>query len=213
MTALEALAVARAEGVAVRLADDGAHIRYRSRGKAPSHVLEALRAAKPEIVALLRYRLLYAHREREHVRSFRAQMVIGGCRGLIPRVERLKKLGYAFAPTRRGLRGFGWPRKPSSTWRQNGSTRIGLGRRRLRIARTAASPSSTEAIRCYRSACATMCGSTGVVGNPGASGTGELPWRPCGVVGCFTSPAARLECRLPPDREPASGHFVLDRGG
>jgi hypothetical protein len=31
---LEALALARAEGVAVSLADDGAHICYRSRGKA-----------------------------------------------------------------------------------------------------------------------------------------------------------------------------------
>jgi hypothetical protein len=78
MTALEALALARAEGIAVSLADDGAHIRYRSRGKAPAHVLEALRAAKPEIVALLRWRILYAHREGEHVRRFRAQIVSGG---------------------------------------------------------------------------------------------------------------------------------------
>jgi hypothetical protein len=50
--------------------DDGAHIRFRSRGKTPAHVLEALRAAKLEIVALLRWRFLYAKREREHIRSF-----------------------------------------------------------------------------------------------------------------------------------------------
>ena len=43
-------------------------------------------AAKPEIVALLRWRVLYTHRERGHVRSFRAQMVSGG-RGLIPRAS------------------------------------------------------------------------------------------------------------------------------
>jgi hypothetical protein len=58
VTALEALAVARAKGVSVSLADDGAHIRYRSRGKAPEHVLKALRAAKPEIVAPLGWRVL-----------------------------------------------------------------------------------------------------------------------------------------------------------
>jgi hypothetical protein len=43
MTAVEALTLARAEGVAVSL-PDGAQILYRSRGKAPSHLLEALRA-------------------------------------------------------------------------------------------------------------------------------------------------------------------------
>jgi hypothetical protein len=57
MTALEALALARAEWVAISLAEDGAHILNRSRGKAPAHALDALRAAKPEIVALLRWRV------------------------------------------------------------------------------------------------------------------------------------------------------------
>jgi hypothetical protein len=71
LTALEALAPARAESVSVRSADDGAHIRYRSRGEASVHVLEALRAAKPEIVALLRWRVVYAKSQREHIRSFR----------------------------------------------------------------------------------------------------------------------------------------------
>jgi hypothetical protein len=105
VTGLEALALARKAGVSVSLADDGAHIRCRSDDDPPAHVLDALRAAKQEIVALIgRWRVLYANREREHIRSFRAQMASGGCRGLIPRLERLKKLGHAFTPTRRGLR-------------------------------------------------------------------------------------------------------------
>ena len=85
MTAVEALALARAEGVLVGLADDGANVRYRSRGKAPVHVIAALKAAKPEIAALLRWRVLYAKREHEHVRSFRehalsGQPALGGIR-------------------------------------------------------------------------------------------------------------------------------------
>jgi hypothetical protein len=106
MTALEALALARAAGVSVSLADDGAHIRYRSRGKAPVHVIAALKAAKPEI---------YAKREREHIRSFRAQMASGGYRGLRFRLQRPKHLGYEFTPTRRAC-GRQWWRKPSSAW-------------------------------------------------------------------------------------------------
>jgi hypothetical protein len=82
VTALEALALARTEGISVRLAAEGAHIRYRSRGKAPAHVLKALRAAKPEIVALQRWRVLYARREREHVGSFRDQLADGHYDGL-----------------------------------------------------------------------------------------------------------------------------------
>jgi hypothetical protein len=52
MSAVEALALAHAEGVRVSLAGD--FIRYQSRGDPPAHVLQALRAAKPEIIALLR---------------------------------------------------------------------------------------------------------------------------------------------------------------
>jgi hypothetical protein len=105
MTGLEALVLAREAGVSVSVADDGAHIRCRSDDDPPAHVLDALRTAKQEIVALIRrWRVLYAKREREHVRSFRAQMATGAHRGLMPRVERLKKLGYAFTPRRRGLR-------------------------------------------------------------------------------------------------------------
>jgi hypothetical protein len=104
MTALEALALAREAGVSISLEDDGAHLRCRSDDDPPALVLDALRTAKQEIVTLIgRWRAVYAKREREHVRSFRAQMATGGYRGLIPRVERLKKLGYAFTPTRRGL--------------------------------------------------------------------------------------------------------------
>jgi hypothetical protein len=52
MTAIEALELAHAEGVRVCLAGD--FIRYRCAGTAPPDVLNALKAAKPEIVALLR---------------------------------------------------------------------------------------------------------------------------------------------------------------
>jgi hypothetical protein len=105
VTGLEALVLAREAGVSVTLTDDGAHIRCRSDDDPPAHVLNALRTAKQEIVALIgHWRVLYAKREREHIRSFRAQMASGGYRGLIQRVELLKKLGYAFTPTRRGLR-------------------------------------------------------------------------------------------------------------
>jgi hypothetical protein len=56
MSAIEALALAHAEGVVVSLAGD--FIRYRSRGAPSERVLGALRAAKPEILALLsRFRL------------------------------------------------------------------------------------------------------------------------------------------------------------
>jgi|SRR5271166_1539374 len=51
MKALEALALAHAANVQVSLAGD--FIRWRSRGEPPAPVLGALRAAKPEIVALL----------------------------------------------------------------------------------------------------------------------------------------------------------------
>jgi DNA (cytosine-5)-methyltransferase 1 len=105
MTAFEALVLAREARVSVSLADDGAHIRCRSDDDPTALVLDALRTAKQEIVTLIgRWRALYAKREREHVRSFRAEMATGAYRGLIPRVERLKKLGYAFTPTGRGLR-------------------------------------------------------------------------------------------------------------
>jgi hypothetical protein len=52
MSAVEALMVAHAEGVVVNLAGD--FIRYQSRGELPPHVRDALKSAKPEIVALLR---------------------------------------------------------------------------------------------------------------------------------------------------------------
>jgi hypothetical protein len=52
MSAIEALIRAHAEGVAVSLAGD--FIRYQSRGASSERVLAALRAAKPEIVTLLR---------------------------------------------------------------------------------------------------------------------------------------------------------------
>jgi hypothetical protein len=56
MSAVEALALAQAEGVLVSLAGD--FIRYQSRGPPSERVLAALKAAKPEIVALLsRFRL------------------------------------------------------------------------------------------------------------------------------------------------------------
>ena len=51
MTAVEALALAHATNVRVSLIGD--RIRYQSRGALSSDVIEALRAAKPEIVALL----------------------------------------------------------------------------------------------------------------------------------------------------------------
>ena len=51
MSAIEALALANAEGVLVSLAGD--FIRYQSRGAPSERVLAALRAAKLEIVALL----------------------------------------------------------------------------------------------------------------------------------------------------------------
>ena len=53
MSAAEALALAYAEGVKVSLVGDG-FIRWQSRGELPPHVRDALKAAKPEIVALLR---------------------------------------------------------------------------------------------------------------------------------------------------------------
>jgi hypothetical protein len=53
MSAVEALALAHAEGVKVSLAGDG-FIRWQSRGELPPHVRDALKSAKPEIVALLR---------------------------------------------------------------------------------------------------------------------------------------------------------------
>jgi hypothetical protein len=53
MTAVEALALAHAEGVKVSLAGDG-FIRWQSRGELPPHVRDALKSTKPEIVALLR---------------------------------------------------------------------------------------------------------------------------------------------------------------
>jgi hypothetical protein len=52
MSALEALALAHAEGVLVSLAGD--FIRYQAHGAAPPRVLAALKAEKPRIVALLR---------------------------------------------------------------------------------------------------------------------------------------------------------------
>jgi hypothetical protein len=56
MTAAEAIAQAEAAGVAVSLA--GGFIRWQSRGDPPAGVLEALRAAKADLVALLaRYAL------------------------------------------------------------------------------------------------------------------------------------------------------------
>lgn len=51
MTAAEALRLAHAAGISVSLVGD--FIRYKSRGRPPAHVLEALNASKPEIVALL----------------------------------------------------------------------------------------------------------------------------------------------------------------
>jgi hypothetical protein len=53
MSVIEALALAHAEGVKVSLAGDG-FIRWQSRGELPPHVRDALKGAKPEIVALLR---------------------------------------------------------------------------------------------------------------------------------------------------------------
>ena len=53
MSAIEALALAHAEGVQVSLAGDG-FIRWQSRCELPPHVRDALKAAKPEIVTLLR---------------------------------------------------------------------------------------------------------------------------------------------------------------
>jgi hypothetical protein len=53
MSAIEALALAHAEGVKVSLAGHG-FIRWQSRGELPTHVRDALKGAKPEIVALLR---------------------------------------------------------------------------------------------------------------------------------------------------------------
>jgi hypothetical protein len=47
------LALAHAEGVKVSLAGDG-FSRWQSRGELPSHVRNALKSAKPEIVQLLR---------------------------------------------------------------------------------------------------------------------------------------------------------------
>src|ERR1700722_221531 len=56
MTAAEALRLAHEAGISVGLVGD--FIRYQSHGPPPTHVLEALKAAKPEIVALLsRFRL------------------------------------------------------------------------------------------------------------------------------------------------------------
>ena len=52
MTAAEALRLAHEAGISVSLVGD--FIRYQSHGSTPAHVLEALKAAKPEIVALLR---------------------------------------------------------------------------------------------------------------------------------------------------------------
>jgi hypothetical protein len=51
MSVIEALTLAHAEGVKVSLVGD--FIRYQSRGAPSERVLAALRAAKPEIVALL----------------------------------------------------------------------------------------------------------------------------------------------------------------
>ena len=53
MSAVEALALAHAEGVRVSLAGDW-FIRWQSPGELPPHVRSALTAAKPEIVDLLR---------------------------------------------------------------------------------------------------------------------------------------------------------------
>jgi hypothetical protein len=56
MTAAEALRLAHEAGISVSLVGD--FIRYQSYGAPPAHVLDALKAAKPEIVALLsRFRL------------------------------------------------------------------------------------------------------------------------------------------------------------
>jgi hypothetical protein len=52
MTAAEALRLAHEAGISVSLVDD--LIRYQSHGPPPAHVLDALKAAKPEIVALIR---------------------------------------------------------------------------------------------------------------------------------------------------------------
>jgi hypothetical protein len=51
MTAAEALRLAHEAGISVSLVGD--LIRYQSRGPPPPNVLEALKAAKPEIVGLL----------------------------------------------------------------------------------------------------------------------------------------------------------------
>ena len=51
MTAAEALRLAHEAGISVSLVGD--FIRYQSHGPPPAHVLEALKGAKPEIVALL----------------------------------------------------------------------------------------------------------------------------------------------------------------
>lgn len=53
MNAVEALALAHAEGVKVSLAGDG-FIRWQSPGELPPRVRDALKNCKPEIVALLR---------------------------------------------------------------------------------------------------------------------------------------------------------------
>jgi hypothetical protein len=53
MSAVEALALAHAEGVRVSLSGDW-FIRWQSRGELPPHMRSALTAAKPEIVDLLR---------------------------------------------------------------------------------------------------------------------------------------------------------------
>jgi hypothetical protein len=53
MSAVEALALAHAEGVRVSLAGNW-FIRWQSPGELPPHVRSALKAAKPEIVDLLR---------------------------------------------------------------------------------------------------------------------------------------------------------------
>jgi hypothetical protein len=53
LSAIEALALAHAEGVKISLAGGG-FIRWQSRGELPPHVRDALKSAKPEIVVLLR---------------------------------------------------------------------------------------------------------------------------------------------------------------
>jgi hypothetical protein len=52
MSAAATLMLARAAGVQVGL--EGDFLRYRSRGEAPSHVIAAIRLAKPGIIALLK---------------------------------------------------------------------------------------------------------------------------------------------------------------